>query len=99
MGLASRLSAPPADPAKQFCTVGRTLDNLLAATNEMTDDPTSDYAALVGSMVTGAWSSTDLVRALHAEGYTDVTVRHMREHRNGSHTVDQCKRPLVGHIR
>jgi hypothetical protein len=87
MGLRERLSAPPADPARQFCTVGRTLDVL---------DP-EDRAALVGAMQSGQWSSTDIVRAVTAENH-DATVRHMREHRRGSHTVDQCRAPLDGVI-
>lgn len=97
MTLRERLSGRPVDPAKQFCTVGRVLDQLTQRATP--DDPTSEYQALVQAMVVGMWSSTNLVDALHAEAYGDVSLRHMREHRRGVHTVDNCKMPLVGLIK
>lgn len=98
MSLRDALAKPPVDPSRQYCTVGKVLDNLLAQTNETLDDPMSEYAALVGAMANVRWSSTSLVRTLQEEGFQGVTVRHMREHRARQHNENNCRYPNAGQI-
>ncbi len=88
MSLADRFKTPSADPAKQFCTVGRLLDELVESGTE--------YAAVVNALQDGSrWSATAISQILNQEGHR-VNIRHIREHRNGNHTIDNCKHPQDG---
>jgi hypothetical protein len=94
VSLAARLGKPPVQPSKQFCEVGKILDRL--RTVAPTDDPTSEYTALVTALATPAWEAPAISMALVDEGYGSVNVRHVRQHRRGEHTETQCAAHDVG---
>jgi len=94
VSLVERLAAPPADPAKQFCTVGKLIKQVGAGC-EIDDDALAEKQALVAALSDPAWSSTALHRELQAEGWYFVSVRHIREHRNG-HTATVCANHDIG---
>lgn len=93
MSLAERLQAPPIDRSKQYCTVGKLLAEL--GPKDRIGEVASDYNSLVKALGDGDWSASDIARILGEEGYT-VSVRHVRQHRNGDHTLRDCALPNAG---
>ena len=99
MSLASRLAvSPTARPGRQVCTVGRLLTDLVVQAGGYTDDPTSDYVALVTALADPAWSSAAIERAVFDEGHGELSDRHVRAHRAGRHTETTCLVPKIGVI-
>jgi len=94
VSLRERLAAPPADPAKQFCTVGRLIRQVSAGC-EIDDEALEERGALIRALANPAWTSTALHRELQADGWYYVSVRHIREHRNG-HTAAVCANHDIG---
>lgn len=94
MSLAQRLARPPVSASKQFCEVGKILMKLQAI--NPTDDPTSEYIALVGALADPAWDAPSISMALVDEGFGSVSIRHVRAHRRGEHTEAQCAAHRAG---
>ncbi len=90
MSLAERLKTPPIQPSKQFCSVGRLLE-------ELRNKDTREYVAVVTALGVPAWSASDIYRELEAENY-QLSIRHIREHRNGMHSEQNCRHPEVGRL-
>lgn len=86
MTLAERLKAPPVDPAHQWCQVGKFLKGL---------NPV-DRAALTNALADQEWTATQIKQVIKWEDGTNVSVRHIRQHRNGEHTAVNCLSPSYG---
>lgn len=97
MSLTSRLATPPRPATASRCQVGKLLTKLQA--DGPTDDPTSEYTALVGALASSAWTSAAIEQAVFDEGHGELNDRHVREHRKGRHTAETCLAPTNGVIK
>lgn len=94
--LRARLARPPVSSRGHSCSVGFLLVKLASLTP--TDDPTSEFIALVNALVDPQWSSTALAKLLTEEGY-NVSERHLRAHRRDVCTTATCAYPNTGLLR